>query len=89
MHHEGMRTTIEIDDDVRAVLLQRAAERGERGYSELINEILKRHLGIESRAIREERARKVQSLSGSISEETAQQMREAIERSRTQWRNES
>ena len=84
-----MRTTIEIDDDVRAVLLQRAAERGERGYSELINEILKRHLGIESRAIREERARKVQSLSGSISEETAQQMREAIERSRTQWRNES
>lgn len=89
MHHEDMRTTIEIDDDVRAVLLQRAAERGERGYSELINEILKRHLGIESRAIREERARKVQSLSGSISEETAQQMREAIERSRTQWRNES
>ena len=81
-----MRTTIEIDEEVRAALIQRAAERGERGYSEIINEILKRYFGLEEQALREERARSIEELSGSISEKTAQQMHEAIARSRRQWR---
>lgn len=86
MHDRVMRTTIEIDEEVRAALIQRAAERGERGYSEIINEILKRYFGLEEQALREERARSIEALSGSISEETAQQMHEAIARSRRQWR---
>ena len=86
MHDGVMRTTIEIDDEVRAVLIRRAAERGDRGYSEIINEILRRHLGLETAGDREARARRIEALAGSISEETAQSMYESVKESRTRWR---
>lgn len=81
-----MRTTIEIDDEVRTALLQKAIERGARGYSELINEILRRHLGLDTADEREARAQRVERLAGSISEETARRMYESIEESRNRWR---
>ena len=39
-----MRTTIEIDDETLKKLRDLASERGERGYSRLINEALERYL---------------------------------------------
>lgn len=89
MHDQGMRTTIEIDDEVRARLLQRAAERGERGYSDLINEILKQYFGVEDRFARKESANRVERLAGRISEEAAERMYESVKRSRTNWQTES
>ncbi|MEO8539044.1 MAG: antitoxin VapB family protein [bacterium] len=84
-----MRTTIEIDDEVRAALIRRASERGERGYSDLINEMLRRSLGIENGTEREARARRIEALAGSFSEEQAERMEESIRESRTRWRTES
>ncbi|MBK6561408.1 hypothetical protein [Candidatus Amarobacter glycogenicus] len=46
-----MRTTIEIDEAKLVKLKKMAAERGERGFSVLIDETLKRHLGMPPQAI--------------------------------------
>lgn len=86
MHDAIMRTTIELDDEVRAALIKRAADHGERGYSEIINQILRRHLGLEVERDREARAKRIEALAGTISPETAQRMYDSIEQSRTRWR---
>lgn len=41
-----MRTTIELDDELRAALLSLAAKRGMRGYSSLVQEALAQYLGL-------------------------------------------
>jgi Arc/MetJ family transcription regulator len=84
-----MRTTIEIDDDVRAELLKSAAQAGAKGYSGIINEILKRHFGIRERLDREERARRLEALAGSISDETAERMHRTVRELREDWRTDS
>lgn len=83
-----MRTTIELDDEVRSALIQKAAERGDRGYSELVNEVLRRYLGIEDQLDREARAKRVRELAGSISDETAERMHRTVRELRERWRTE-
>jgi Arc/MetJ family transcription regulator len=86
MHDGSMRTTIELDDDVRAELIRRSAERGDRGYSDLVNEMLKRSLGIDERLDREARARRIEALAGSITDDEAERMVQRIREVRERWR---
>jgi metal-responsive CopG/Arc/MetJ family transcriptional regulator len=86
---ERVRTTIEIDDDIRLELLRIAAERGEKGYSGVINEVLRKGLRDEGQEERERKAAVIRSLKGSISEESAEAMHASVRETRTQWRTES
>lgn len=43
--HLPMRTTVELTDRTYARLRARAAERGMRGFSAIVEEALERHLG--------------------------------------------
>lgn len=79
-----MRTTIELPDHLRARLLSLAAERGEKGYSRLIQEALEQYLG--GGADRTQRRREALASLGSIDEEAAETMRATVQRLRTTWR---
>jgi len=86
MHDRCMRTTIEIDDETLKKLRDLASERGERGYSRLINEALERYLtaaGFESEG---DRRRKLAALYGAWDDATADAVRARIADSRKQWR---
>ena len=41
-----MRTSIELDDELRAALMSLAAKRGLRGYSSLVQEAVAKYLGL-------------------------------------------
>lgn len=79
-----MRTTVEIRDDLRAKLLTLAAERGEKGYSRIVEEALERYLSDENR--REEGLSGLLALRGSLSDEDAQAVRDEIRKLRASWR---
>ena len=77
-----MRTTIELDETQRALLVKLAAERGERGFSRLIAEALDAylaHLGQDERL----GARK---LRGVLSEADAADLEERTKDLRERWR---
>ncbi len=72
----GMRTTIEMSDDVRARLLEIAARRGIKGFSHLVQDALEGYLaGLDSE---NERVRRAVLLKGSFREKDANNMRIAI-----------
>lgn len=77
-----MRTTLELDDELRARLVELAAERGEKGYSSLVNEALREYLDREEQ--REALLEDVMSLRGSLDDRQAEQLRERIE---SAWKN--
>lgn len=79
-----MRTTVEIRDDLRAKLLTLAAERGEKGYSRIVEEALERYLAEEERS--EEGLRELLALRGSLSDEDAEAVRGEIRKLRSGWR---
>jgi metal-responsive CopG/Arc/MetJ family transcriptional regulator len=87
---EDMRTTIELDDDVRLELLRIAAQRGERGYSAVINDVLRKALREEDEAEQREKrkriAERILSLAGTISDEEADAWKESVRESRRNWR---
>ena len=81
-----MRTTVEIDDELRAKLIALAAARGEKGFSHILNEAVRNYVeGIESED-REERRRRMAALYGSISEEAAERMHATVRELRENWR---
>jgi hypothetical protein len=82
-----MRTTIELDDDVRVALIRRASERGERGFSSLVNEVLRRHFEAEAPTGTEvERFERVlRTVAGSLSDEEAEAMLQSVRESRSVW----
>jgi predicted CopG family antitoxin len=84
---EDMRTTIEIDDDVRAALVYRAAQRGERGFSSLVNEVLRRHFQQEAPSEGEvsQFEHVLRTVAGSLSEEDAAELLGSIAESRNNW----
>jgi predicted transcriptional regulator len=79
-----MRTTIEIEDEHRARLLELAARRGEKGFSRLVNEALEQYLAAVER--REEATRRALMLQGSLEEDQAAAMRQAVAELRKSWR---
>lgn len=79
-----MRTTVEIRDDLRAKLLTLAAERGEKGYSRIVEEALELYLTERERS--EEGLRELLALRGSLSDEDAEAVRGEIRKLRSGWR---
>jgi predicted CopG family antitoxin len=79
-----MRTTIEIRDEHRAKLLELAARRGEKGFSDILAEAIETYLGSLSRT--EEKRKVALSLRGSLTDEEAAELRSATRAIRDSWR---
>ena len=79
-----MRTTIELDDRVRQALIKRAAERGDKGYSKIINEALAEYLDVNSDELNR-RSMGIRRMKGAISDETARRLHESVREVREQW----
>lgn len=80
-----MRTTIELTDRQRAALLKLAAERGEKGFSRLVQEAIEHYL--ESGLGRRERVERAVSLLGTLSRREADALRASVRRTREgPWR---
>lgn len=82
-----MRTTIEISDERWAFVKRLAAERGEKGFSHVIEEaidLLEEREGVEART---ERKRRALAAIGSISDETAAEMHRVVRELREGWRD--
>lgn len=79
-----MRTTIELNDEHRARLLELAARRGEKGFSSVIAEAIDAHLRrIESQ---EDARAKALRLRGSLSRKDADRLRRTAAELRESWR---
>ena len=70
-----MRTTVEIRNDQRAKLLELAAQRGEKGFSRIVEEALDEYLGAATG--REEKVRRALRAIGSLDEEAAERLEES------------
>jgi len=81
---ESMRTTVEISDEHRAKLLELAARRGKKGFSEIVAEALVAYL----RATRQDDARRGEALRmrGSLGNKEADRLRERTTELRRSWR---
>jgi metal-responsive CopG/Arc/MetJ family transcriptional regulator len=80
----GVRTTVEIPDELRARLLEIAARRGLKGFSGLVEEALVLYLGELER--REHLASRARALIGSLSEEEAEALESSVSSARRSWR---
>lgn len=80
----SMRTTIEIDDAQRAELLRLAAERGHKGFSELVREAIDRYL--EQEANRRDRIQAALAVAGSLKGTPGAQLEQATRELREHWR---
>ena len=79
-----MRTTIEIKPEHRAKLLELAARRGAKGFSELVGEALDAYLRAE--ADREAARKRAVRLKGKLSARDARALRDTAEELRSSWR---
>lgn len=79
-----MRTTVEIRDEFRARLLEIAAARGEKGFSGLVEEALRRYLEDEDRQA--EARRVALAVQGSLSDDEADELEERAAEIRGSWR---
>ena len=79
-----MRTTVELSDEHRAKLLALAAERGTRGFSELVREAIEHYLA--ENAARRDRVDAALSALGSLSDEEGHDLEVAVIRLRETWR---
>jgi hypothetical protein len=79
-----MRTTIEIKPEHRARLLELAARRGAKGFSELVGEALEGYLRAE--ADREALRKRAVRLKGTLPARDARTLRETAAALRSSWR---
>jgi metal-responsive CopG/Arc/MetJ family transcriptional regulator len=79
-----MRTTIELSDSQRAKLLELAAERGAKGFSELVREAIDHYLA--ENAARRTRIDAAIAALGSLSARQAEALDESVRRLRRTWR---
>src|SRR5687768_17015023 len=84
LEDRSMRTTIEIADDKLIKLKKLAAERGERGYSSLIDKALEQYLSEISSP--SETGEFVDEFQGLWTDEEAEEVRARIAESRKHWR---
>jgi len=80
----AMRTTVEIDDEHRARLLQLAARRGDKGFSRIVSEAIEQYLTAFDRS--EADRRKVLALRGALSLLQADRLRADTAQLRRSWR---
>lgn len=83
-HTFGMRTTVELSDDLRARLLDLAARRGEKGFSALVAEAVELYLEAEER--QKARRERAQTLLGTLSDGEAGELEESVRALRGTWR---
>lgn len=79
-----MRTTIELKDEHRARLLEIAARRGEKGFSNLITEAIEHYLAHNAELSTERKA--ALALKGTLDERDAEALRDEVAASREFWR---
>jgi len=79
-----MRTTIELDDNYRGRLLELAARRGKKGFSDLVNEAVGRYLTAEG--LQADKQRKAASLQGFLDSDEADDLAQRCQVARQQWR---
>ncbi|HEV3077832.1 MAG TPA: hypothetical protein VHB47_25675 [Thermoanaerobaculia bacterium] len=79
-----MRTTIELKDEHRAKLLELAARRGEKGFSEVLAEAIEIYLEALSRD--EKNRHGALRLRGSLGEAEADELCQATRSLRESWR---
>ena len=79
-----MRTTIELSEQHRAKLLELAAERGEQGFSRLVQEAIERYLAEEEG--RQERIARALLVRGALDPDAAEALEESLRQSRSSWR---
>lgn len=79
-----MRTTVEIKPEHRARLLELAARRGAKGFSQLVSEALEAYLLAE--ADRDAQRQRAARLKGSLSSRDATALRDTTEALRKTWR---
>ena len=79
-----MRTTIEITDEQRAKLLRAAAQRGEKGFSSIIQEALDHYF--EASAERLERVQRGLAVLGTLSGPDAERLEKDVRSLRRSWR---
>jgi hypothetical protein len=77
-----MRTTIEIDDEHRARLVELAARRREKGFSRIVSEAIDQYLEDRAEADR----RSALKLRGSLSRRQAARLESETARIRSSWR---
>ena len=80
----GMRTTIEMKPEHRARLLELAARRGQKGFSEIIGEALDAYLS--AQAGKTEKRRRARLLQGVLSMKEARALRDTTAQIRGSWR---
>jgi predicted transcriptional regulator len=78
-----MRTTIEMNPEHRARLLELAARRGEKGFSGVVNEAIETYLARQQD--QEARQRKALELNGALSPDDGDALRTEIRRLRESW----
>jgi hypothetical protein len=79
-----MRTTVELADEQRARLLALAAERGEKGFSRIVQEAVERYL--EAEGSRRERVSRALKLVGSLDDDAADALEASVRSIRESWR---
>ena len=79
-----MMTTIELQDEHRAKLLELAARRGEKGFSDVVADAIESYL--ETLASDEAKRQVALGLRGALGEEDAAQLRGATRALRDSWR---
>ncbi len=79
-----MRTTVEIPDEQRARLLELAAERGEKGFSRLVQEAVALYL--RENEARRDRIAAARSTLGSMTKKEADDLRQSVGVLRGRWR---
>jgi hypothetical protein len=80
----GVRTTIEMNDEHRAALLELAARRGLKGFSSLVDDAIARYLVAE--AARHDKRRAAIHLRGALTKAEAQAFRARTVALRDEWR---
>jgi predicted transcriptional regulator len=79
-----MRTTIEIKSEHRARLLELAATRGEKGFSNVVNEAL--DLYLQTQTGRNAAIKKALALKGTMSAAEAKNLESETRKIRDNWR---
>lgn len=79
-----MRTTIEMSDHLRAELLQLAAKRGLKGFSQIVEEAISQYLSTLKRKDRD--LKKASKLRGTLSRKEAGEILTSVADLRAKWR---
>jgi competence protein ComGC len=79
-----MRTTIEMNDKLRAELLRLAAQKGEKGFSNIVQEAVAAYIVTsgKTKALQQ----KAKKLKGSLKETDAKSLKEETIKVRNSWR---